>query len=131
MKKFRDMTDSEKLEIINAILQRQRVRVAIDENFAWCDVGGGNCISFDCYYRIPKRPMSIDWDALKDEYICAARDAFGTPYAYTKEPKTEYGQWMFKSHDTKAVPIISLKSYDPGTVEWDESLIWRPGHEPK
>jgi hypothetical protein len=69
--------------------------------------------------------MSIDWSVLKDEYICAARDERGSAFVYQAEPTIGDTLWgggrVF--HE-----ITALKSYDPGTVDWTESLIWRPGY---
>ena len=126
MKKFRDMTNSEKLEIINAMIAGDRVETT-GTNLHWCYATGG--VALDRVYRIPKRPMSIDWSVLKDGYICAAREPSGLACAYTKEPFCDERGWDENGGDDTFVH--SLKSYDSGTVDWENSLIWRPGFEPK
>lgn len=132
MKKFRDMTDSEKLEIINAMIAGDPLEISCND-CTWYD--SKDCQQFiviDYYYRIPKRPMSIDWSVLKDEFICAARDRFGHPLAFTHAPSNrsdEGWSWDNTAYDFgDCCNIKGLKSYDPGTVDWAESLIWRPGY---
>ena len=127
MKKFRDMTDSEKLEIINAMIAGERVETTGTNGDWWYATGG---VALDKVYRIPKRPMSIDWSVLKDEYICAAIDKNGNPYAYITEPFVCRDVWKTKV-GCHRVNISGLKSCDTGTVDWQDSLIWRPGFEPK
>lgn len=124
MKKFRDMTDSDKLEIINAMIAGERVETTCEKGDWWYATGG---VNFNKVYRIPKRPMSIDWSVLKDEYICAARDKSGHGYAYKKEPTKDACTWDVDD-SSDAIWICPLTSYDPGTVDWQDSLIWRPGY---
>lgn len=127
MKKFRDMTDSEKLEIINAMINGDPVEGRHHEHEV---VSLSLClgVNFDTFYRIPKRPISIDWDVLKDEYICAARDRYDHAFGYMEKPEKTAVGW----YSPMCVAYLNaIKSYDPGTIEWDESLIWRPGYEPK
>lgn len=126
MKKFRDMTDSEKLEIINAMINGEPLEIyQLDRGgYRWNEATAiTESIWITMCYRIPKRPMSIDWSVLKDEFICAARNQYEQATAFTDEPRQQAGVWM---HNGIAAGIEHLKSYDPGTVEWGESLIWRP-----
>ena len=116
MKKFRDMTDSEKLEIIE---NKPLGFVELYTDAGW--IGAcSDSLSFEQIYRIKTRPMSIDWSVLKDEFICAKKCASGTAKAFTGDPLVSCA-W-------KSIDIDGLKSYDPGTVDWTESLIWRPGY---
>lgn len=124
MKKFRDMTDSEKLEIINAMIVGDPLEIYASE--IWFNERSGS-IWMDAIYRIPKRPMSIDWSVLKDEYICAAMDKDGESWAYTTAPK-KYSGGYYCTTEGKICCLNGLKSYDPGTVDWQDSLIWRPGY---
>lgn len=130
MKKFRDMTDSEKLEIISAMIVGDPIECYLlsPAGYNWVLSYSCQSIWLDNCYRIPKRQMSIDWSVLKDEYICAARDPNGVAYAFVHKPEKE-GYWL--SIDMDSAQIDHLKSYDPGTVDWKDSLIWRPGYEPK
>lgn len=127
MKKFRDMTDSEKLEIISAMIVGDPIECYLLSTAGYNWVLSDSCQSIwlDNCYRIPKRPMSIDWSVLKDEYICAAKESGRCAYVHTQKPfKVDYG-W----HSTGEIFCIAgLKSYDPGTVDWKDSLIWRPGY---
>jgi hypothetical protein len=73
--------------------------------------------------------MSIDWSVLRDEFICAAKDSDDQGFAMTAAPKKDEGAWFCPDGDYAR--LEALKSFDPGTVGWTESLIWRPGFEPK
>ncbi len=128
MKKFRDMTDSEIIEVVRAIFERNIVKYKPVENTESYHVYKNDYIDVDGYYEIPKRPMSIDWIALKDEYICAATDIDGDAFAYHEEPELCRSGWGTGGPYFR---LNGLKSYDPGQVNWRDSLIWRPGHEPK
>lgn len=126
MKKFRDMTDSEKLEIINAMIAGQAVDCSGEAyDGKWMPVDSTTVIRINDCYRIPKRPMSIDWSVLKDEYICASMNKYDQSYAYKAKPEQEAEGWVSGHGYYK---INGLKSYDPGTVDWQDSLIWRPGY---
>lgn len=84
----------------------------------------------DCCYRAkpaePTKPK-IPWDILADELICAARDEYGLIFAYTEDPLliTEY--WWTEARHQK----LSFLKIDPGTCDWKDSLVYRPGHEPE
>ncbi len=132
MKKFRDMTDSEKLEIINAMSAGDPIECYLLSPIAgyhWHASDKAESIWLDNCYRIPKCQMSIDWSVLKDEYICAAMDKNGASFAYTHVQKICISAGVWDGEE--AQEITGLKSYDSGTVDWQDSLIWRPGHEPK
>lgn len=125
MKKFRDETDEKKIELFNAL-----------ENDSLSVYGGEEDVFYRAEYIVPhgiykviKRPMSIDWSVLKDEYICAAMDKNGESWAYTTGPKIYLGGY-FCCAEGKLCFLNGLKSYDPGTVDWKDSLIWRPGYSP-
>lgn len=122
MKKFRDMADSEKLEIIK---NKQLGFVELYTDAGW--IGAcSDSLSFEQIYRIKTRPMSIDWSVLKDEFICAAKDSDDQGFAMTATPKKDEGAWFCPDGDYAR--LEALKSFDPGTVGWTESLIWRPGY---
>ncbi len=74
------------------------------------------------------KPMTVPWDAIKPEYICAARDKFGAVFCYAGEPDRKSIVW---EGNVAMARIDHLVGYDPGEVDWKDSLIWRPGFEPK
>lgn len=126
MKKFRDMADSEKLEVINAMIAGDPVDYCEREGFKMNPVDKGlPFVCMDFYYQINARPMSIDWSVLKDEYICAATDIDGDAFSYHEKPELCRSGWDTGKPYFK---LNGLKSYDPGTVDWQDSLIWRPGY---
>ena len=84
-----------------------------------------------CVYRVKPRalrPLSIDWSVFTDDVICAARDENGLAYAMTKRPVATGNAWV---NGGNYVYLSRIASYDPGEYPWNESLVWRPGHEPE
>jgi len=84
-------------------------------------------------YRVaPGTKDTINWDHVADQFICMARDADGLAYAYTSKPKIGctdvVGCWRWGG-DYAGVHVVA--SYKPGTCDWKDSLVFRPGHEPK
>lgn len=90
------------------------------------------CIDLDGIYRLvrPKPiPDSIDWSVFTDDVVFMARDGDGKVYAYTSLPEKVYDYWVPKRGSE--VKVNNLSSYKRGTLPWDQSLVWRPGYEPK
>ena len=84
-------------------------------------------------YRVaPDTKDTINWDHVAAEFICMARDANGSAYAYAAKPKigcTDAVVWCVGGDDYTGVHVVA--SYKRGTCDWKDSLVFRPGHEPK
>ena len=76
----------------------------------------------------PLVPDSIDWSHVSDEFVCMARDADGDVYLYAGAADISGSLWSSEHDYTSA---RGQASYRKGTVQWNQSLVWRPGHEPK
>lgn len=75
----------------------------------------------------PATKDTINWDHVADKFICMARDEPGFGWVYTQPPKKVDSTWWgggVRRADTFA-------SYKRGTCDWKDSLVFRPGHEPK
>jgi len=91
-------------------------------------------------YRVaPNTKDSINWDHVANEFICMARDDNGKVYAYTNKPNCGDKVWSEPGDidSCAGVDILAsyrvdiLASYKRGTCDWKDSLVFRPGHEPK
>ena len=82
---------------------------------------------------------SIDWDHVADCWICLARDQDGDISLYDGVLEasaandgtwwlTPYRSWSITQADGR---ISCLSSFKKGNCHWTESLVFRPGCEPK
>lgn len=83
-------------------------------------------------YRAKPAPLtkpSIDWIHVHKRFNHAARDEDGWSYLYENEPEPIDGVWTDKNGAYKFANVFA--SWNPGTCDWKDSLIHRPGFEPK
>lgn len=87
----------------------------------------------DVVYRVaPPTKDTINWDHVADEFICMARDADGETCVYKKEPRQGFNFWYTSSRvPNSGLNAHGYASYKRGTCDWKDSLVFRPGHEPK
>ena len=79
----------------------------------------------------PLVPDYINWDHVAPQFICMARDQ-GAPTAFLCEKPLLKGEYLWRIVGAyKYLDAGVFASYRKGTVSWDQSLVWRPGHEPK
>lgn len=73
---------------------------------------------------------SIDWSAINKKWNWLAMDSDGTWYLYDKSPDLiiNSGIWGSANSDYECRLLRSdlLRSFEPGNVEWTDSLIVRP-----
>ena len=81
-------------------------------------------------YRVAHDKDTINWDHVADKFICMARDKNGEAYVYGLEPTKGSHAWRIDvGYNMSSVDVLS--SYKRGTCDWRNSLMFRPGHEPK
>ena len=85
----------------------------------------------DKIYRVASAKDTINWDDVADEFICMARDLSGRVYFYNIIPRPAQTVWQAKHTPVKISGASAFKSYKRGTCDWRDSLVFRPGHEPK
>ncbi len=76
----------------------------------------------------PAEKMQPPWDALIDEIVCAARDKNGLVYGYDRHPNKQDKIWTANGGSMWSLSNIK---FPLGEEDWDQSLVWRPGHEPE
>ena len=77
----------------------------------------------------PLIPDSIDWSHVADHLVCMARDSSDRCFGYTSGPEIIGSVWVSGANYRRIDDRFA--SYRRGTVDWRDSLVWRPGHGPK
>lgn len=67
---------------------------------------------------------SINWAHVAPQFNWLERDVGGMPWLHEDKPKAEGGGWFSYSYCN----AFSHASYTPGTCNWLDSLVMRPGH---
>lgn len=86
-------------------------------------------------YRAKPAPLtkpSLDWSHVHEQFNHAAKDSDGggSVFADMPEPEEWGGEgWWCSNGDW--VETKGFASWNPGTCDWKDSLIHRPGFEPK
>ena len=66
---------------------------------------------------------SIDWSHVSSEYNYLVQDSDGEGYLCGEEPSRVKSGWNAGSPNISAT---AFTSYDPGTCDWEDSLVKRP-----
>lgn len=72
----------------------------------------------------PTKP-SINWSHVSDEYNWLAQEESGTAVLHSTKP-TKLATLWYSPCASNAKPF---RSYIPGTCDWEDSLVMRPGYE--
>ena len=75
----------------------------------------------------PTKP-DVDWSVLIDEIIHIARDEDDRVWGYIVKPYFFEDDGVWRAEE-KCYCLDGLKSISPGTCDWRDSLIVRPGYE--
>jgi hypothetical protein len=75
-------------------------------------------------YRITKPKPSIDWDHVADWVTCMTTTSEGNSYHWEYQPVAGECGWY---NGGKWASAEGFKSYRPGTCDWKDSLVMRPG----
>ena len=82
-------------------------------------------------YRAKPEPAltkpTVPWEVVADKWICAARDENGKIYLYDDRPTLFKSAWYSLGQNVNC----SMLKADPGTCDWKDSLVYRPGCEPE
>ncbi len=71
---------------------------------------------------------SVDWSQIAEPFDWIARDQDGRTFAIDKEPAADGANWLAKDARCRRIDGL-IPSYRPGTCDWRDSLICRPGKE--
>jgi len=121
---LRDMTDAQIATIVRYFIHN-KVEEYIENK--WYT---GDEILPDNIYRIAPTKLSVNWDHLADWVVCIALDSNGAAWCYDSVPTLSKTNWIGDCMGM-GYKINFLSSYQRGTCDWRESLVFRPGKEPK
>lgn len=76
-------------------------------------------------YRIVETKPSWDWSHVTPEINYLVRASDGEGLGLTSRPDPVDRWWRIRGNSIRARYIAS---YDPGTCEWQDSLVVRPGY---
>ena len=80
-------------------------------------------------YRVALTKPSWDWSHVSDEINFLVRDSDGEVMGLTSRPYPDNRWWRFGGGVVIAAKYIA--SYEPGTCDWRDSLVVRPGYKEK
>lgn len=127
------MNTEEKIEIMQAYLRGEAIEVSFKE--AKNDIWIANCEpqwNWEKYiYRIkPATKPSINWDHVNENYNYLAVDNVNGACLFNKKPMRApgYSIWIGNAKDeVSPTEATGFKSFNPGTVDWKDSLLSRNG----
>lgn len=79
----------------------------------------------DCDYRVAETKPSINWDHVSKDYNYLAEDEDGFAFLYKSRPTAGISDWYSEDFYRSD----GFASFKPGTCDWKDSLIVRPGYE--
>jgi len=127
MKKFGELTRNEQFEIFSAWLDGKKIEFLDPEGVEWIYIGPPAWRS-GCIYRIASTKPSANWDHVHPDYNYLATDACGKSYFYPRMPNKNKGAWVPLNSGCYPVAEVFI-SFKPGTCDWQDSLVVRPGYE--
>lgn len=123
---FKDLTDEEKLLIINEKM-KGNVELIRAGNDMW-SVAGISDITFNVIYRTKPKPakkIDIPWQFIKPEFKWVAMDENGNIYLHVDKPVIRSFDWYTES-DCRRIDHIYMLNIDTTGVDWKTSLTQRP-----
>lgn len=132
-KPLRDLPDEVAAALFIAARHGAKVEWRRFASNPWKEVCNAPAWSPNYTYRVapePPRPISVPWEVLDDSIICIARIDSGIVWGFTGTAQTFGWTWIAPHGEQFRLDGV-IKGLDPGTVDWKDSLIFRPGHEPE
>ena len=89
------------------------------------------------YRTGPGTKPSINWDHVADDYICLVKCFYGSGKLFKVEPRLDLLNpvapcwWHDTYYKACCADASTFASFREGSCDWKESLVFRPGHEPK
>ena len=83
----------------------------------------------DLTYRLAPRPLtkpSVDWTSVGAMWNAMATEYSGTTWLHARKPQWSDGRWI---GGRGGLIATNYASFVPGTCDWRDSLVMRPGYE--
>lgn len=81
-----------------------------------------------CDYRVAVTKPSINWDHVHPDVVAIAVNSNGYAQAFYSMPKIQNSWWETDTCEP-AYSVNAFASFVPGTCDWRDSLVVRPGVE--
>lgn len=124
LKPFGELSDSERLELLDAYYNKGR-------NVEFFSMGHWITVIpkwlGDRVYRIKQAEKpSINWDEVSDAYNYLAVDEDGEGFLFVVRPNIVDLNWFSVHCNIRVINAEVFKSFKPGNCDWKESLVERP-----
>lgn len=130
MKRFGELTLEQKLKLFTAWCNDNASIVFSRDGSTWAQCPTPDWCS-DNFYEVVETLPSIDWSQVSEKYNYLVRAVSGD--GFLTETRPELGGtgvrsllWSLPSKDDGWTRADAFKSYKPGTVPYDKSLVERP-----
>lgn len=127
-KQWGEMPKDEKKDIVYSFYMEKE-----NLQFSWHGRDWKNTLSPSwshvLFYRTAPKKPEINWDHVSDKYNYLAMDRNKDAFLYDSMPVIETPNPNWRHHGSSFVGVKVLKSYIPGTCDWKESIVTRPGFE--
>lgn len=95
--------------------------------------GAGTTELYNAAAKIPTAVASgtkpsIDWDHVAEGLNWLVRDEDKEVYLFENRPDQRSFGWCKAGSEEYCVATDMFSSYTPGTCDWKDSLVMRPGH---
>ena len=129
-KKFGEMSREEQVELFCKHLDKKIIQSSYDQTI-WSSAA---CPLWhrSSYYREEPAPLtksSINWSHVHPDIVAMATDDDDETFLYESAPEQRDICFCASRGDEFRAAMFS--SFKPGTFAWEDSLVYRPGHEPK
>lgn len=117
-RQFRDLTDEEKLLIINEKMKGNVELLGINPE-VWSNAGKDSIAFYIAYRTKPTKKLDIPWQFINPKFKWAAMDKNGEIYLYLEKPECKDGYFC-------SINYMSLVNIDTTGIDWKTSLTQRP-----
>lgn len=125
MIQFKDMSDEDKLKIVNACCNdRDNVQVLYCTDY-WKNILMSD-VAIDSIYRVRAKatPLNIPWEHIKPEYKWAAMDKNKDVCLFVKEPEVDpVDNYWYAIGNTINIDFMNINT---DNINWELSLTKRP-----
>lgn len=126
MKKFIELSDADKIAIINAKFNGD-AQYTMTLNGMWVDCLNTSSIDFNIAYRTkPVKKLDIPWNIIAPVFNYAAMDESGEVWLFEIEPKATKVQWVVAEFEGEFECASRVFVLDVTGIDWKTSLTKRP-----
>lgn len=121
-RQFKDLTDEEKLLIINEKIKGNVELFRINPK-VWSNAGKDSIAFYTVYRTKPTKKLDIPWQFIKPEFKWAAIDENGDIFLHIDKPVLGNSYWLNYAPCKRINDTVNI---DTTGVDWKTSLTQRP-----